>query len=160
MKNSFKISRIQQNDINRFVELIQLINQVFEEPNRVASERQLKKLLNKGNFHAIAAIKEEEIIGGLTAYELESYYTDKNELYIYDIVVKTELHNKGIGKELINYLKDYSKNKGIKTIFVEANSEDEQAVNFYKSTFGKGEKVDHFNLEIKTTHNNGNHKIY
>ncbi len=149
MKNNFKISRIQENDIERFIELVELLNEVFKEPNKVASEKQLKKLLNKPDFHAIVAIKEGIIIGGLTAYELERYYTDKVELYIYDIAVKTELHNQGIGKGLIDYLKDYSTKNGIETIFVEAHSEDEQAVKFYQSTFGKGEKVDHFNFEIK-----------
>lgn len=152
MKRSFKISRIQENDIELFIELVELLNEVFEESNKVASKRQLKKLLNKPDFHAIAVIKESKIIGGLTAYELEKYYTDKSELYIYDIAVKAELQNQGIGKELMEYLKAYSTNNGIETIFVEAHSEDEQAVKFYESTFGKGEKVDHFNFEIKTTH--------
>lgn len=151
VKNSFKISRIQENEIERFIELVELLNEVFEESNKVATERQLKKLLKKHDFHAIAAIKEGKIIGGLTAYELAQYYTDKSELYIYDIAVKKELHNQGIGKELIAYVKDYSTKNGIESIFVEAHSEDEQAVKFYQSTFGKGEKVDLFNFEIKTT---------
>lgn len=154
MKNSFKISRIQENDIKRFIELIELLNEVFEEPNQVASERHIKKLLNKPDFYAIVAIKEGRILGGLTAYELERYYTDKSELYIYDIAVKTEFHNQGIGKALIHYLKDYSMNNDIETIFVEAHSEDTQAVKFYESTFGKAEKVDHFNFEVKTTDSN------
>ena len=154
MKNSFKISRIQENDIKLFIELIELLNEVFEEPNQVASERQIKKLLNKPDFYAIVAIKEGRILGGLTAYELERYYTDKSELYIYDIAVKTEFHNQGIGKALIHYLKDYSMNNDIETIFVEAHSEDTQAVKFYESTFGKAEKVDHFNFEVKTINSN------
>ena len=154
MENSFRISRIQGNDVEQFIELIELLNEVFEEPSKVASERQLKKLLNKPDFHAIAVFKEDKIIGGLTAYKLEQYYTDKSELYIYEIAVEKELHNQGIGKELIAYLKDYSTKNGIETIFVESHSEDKQAVKFYESTFGKGEKVDHFNFEIKTTYNN------
>lgn len=153
MKSSFKISRIQENDIKRLIELVDLLNEVFEEPGKIASEGQLKKLLCIPSFHAIVVIKENRVVGGLTAYELESYYTDKSELYIYDIAVKTELHNQGIGKKLIDYLKDYSAKNGIEGIFVEAHSEDEQAVKFYESTFGKSEKVDHFNFEVKTTHN-------
>jgi aminoglycoside 3-N-acetyltransferase I len=153
MKDGFKISRIQGNDIEQLIELVKLLNEVFEEPDKVASERQLKRLLNKPDFHAIAAIREGKIIGGLTAYELEQYYTDKSELYIYDIAVKKEFHNQGIGKALIAYLKDYSTKNGIEAIFVEAHSEDEQAVKFYESTMGNSEKVDHFNFEIKTTDN-------
>ncbi len=154
MKNSFKISRIQGKDVERFTELVELLNEVFETSNQIATKNQLKKLLNKSDFHAIVISKENKIIGGLTAYQLEQYYTDKSELYIYDIAVKKELHNQGIGKELINFLKDYSAKNGIETIFVQAHSNDEQAVKFYESTFGNGEKVDHFNFEIKPTHNN------
>ncbi len=158
MKNSFKISRIQGNDIERFIELVELLNEVFEESNKVASKRQLKKLLKKSDFHAVAVIKDDKIIGGLTAYELERYYTDKSELYIYDIAVKKEFHNQGIGKELIAYLREYSMRNGIESIFVEAHSEDEQAVKFYESTFGEGEKVDHFNLEIEATNSTKQNK--
>ena len=150
IKNNIKILRIQENGIERFIELVEILNDAFEQPKKVASERQLKKLLNAPNFHAIAAIMEDKIIGGLTAYELEQYYTDKSELYIYDIAVKAELRNQGVGKELIDYLKDYSTKNEIEVIFVEAHSEDEQAVKFYESTFGKSEKVDHFNFEVKT----------
>lgn len=149
MKTNLKISRLQENDIERFIELVELLNEVFEESNKIASEKQLRKLLNKTEFYAFVAIKEDKIVGGLTAYELEKYYSDKSKLYIYDIAVKTELHNQGIGKKLIEYLKTYSMNIGIEGIFVEAHSEDKQAVKFYESTFGKSEKVDHFNFEIK-----------
>ncbi len=102
MKSSLKILRIQENDTERFIEFVELLNEVFEEPNKVASEMQLKKLLSRCDFHAVIAIKEDKIIGGLTAYELERYYTDKSELYIYDVAVKTELQNQGIGKELLS----------------------------------------------------------
>lgn len=155
MKKNIKISRIQENEITRFIELVALLNEVFEESNKVASENQLKKLLKDPGFYAITAIKEDKIIGGLTAYKLEKYYTDKSELYIYDIAVNVELQNQGIGRTLIDYLKNYSLNNGIETIFVEAHSEDKQAIKFYESTFGKGEKVDHFSFEINTSHNNG-----
>ncbi len=150
MKNCFKIAKIQADDIELFIELVELLNEVFEESSEVASARQLRKLLDKPDFLAITAIKEGKVIGGLTAYELERYYTDKSELYIYDIAVKKEFHNQGIGKELIAYLKDYATKNGIESVFVDAHAEDEQAIKFYESTIGKGEKVQHFSFEIKT----------
>ncbi|MFK8009497.1 MAG: GNAT family N-acetyltransferase [Saprospiraceae bacterium] len=107
MENKIKISRLQEDDYKLFIELIELLNEVFEESNSIASKKQLKRLLTKQDFYAIAAFKNDKIVGGLTAYELEKYYNDRSELYIYDIAVKTELHNQGIGKELMNYLKSY-----------------------------------------------------
>jgi len=148
MENSFKILRLKENDLDLFIELIELLNEVFEENPKLGSKEQLMKLLIKQDFHAVIVYKNDRIIGGLTAYELERYYTDKSELYIYDIAVKDEFQNQGIGKKMINYLKKYSLENGIETIFVQAHSEDVQAVKFYESTFGKGEKVDHFDFEI------------
>lgn len=154
MEDKFKISRLRENDLLLFIKLVELLNEVFEEYYTVASKERLKKLLSKSEFYAIVIVKNDAIVGGLTAYELQRYYNDKSELYIYDMAVKTELHNQGLGKALINYLKDYGALKGIQTIFVEAHSEDIQAVKFYESTFGKSEKVDHFNFELKVTNRN------
>nr|WP_299000092.1 GNAT family N-acetyltransferase [uncultured Allomuricauda sp.] len=153
MENGLKVSRLHKNDVNLFIQLIGLLNEVFEEYHTVGSKKQLEKLLNKPEFYAVAAFMNGSIIGGLTAYELECYYNDKSELYIYDIAVKPEFQNQGVGKRLINYLKECALKKGIETIFVDAYSEDKQAVKFYESTMGKGEKVRHFNFEIKTTNN-------
>lgn len=149
-----KISKLQENDTKQFIELVELFNDVFEESNKIASEIQLNKLLNKNDFYVFVAIKEGKVVGGLTAYELKKYYSDNSELYIYDIAVKSELHNQGIGKKLIEHLKTYSVANGIEGVFVQAHSEDIQAVKFYESTFGKSEKVDHFNFEIKIIQKN------
>jgi aminoglycoside 3-N-acetyltransferase I len=151
MNEPFKIVRLKMPEVDLFQELVQLLNAVFEEGNTVASKNQLKKLLSKSNFHAVAAIKGNKIVGGLTAYELERYYTDKSELYIYDIAIQAELQKQGIGKALINHLKEYATQNEIEAIFVQAYSEDKQAVKFYESTIGKGEKVNDFTIEIKAT---------
>lgn len=153
MEDNLKITRIEENNVVRFRELVTLLNKVFEEPHKVASDNQLQQLLNDPKFYVIVATKNEKVIGGLTAYELPRYYTNKSELYIYDIAVKTEFQNQGIGKKLIGYTKDHATKNGIEGIFVDAHSEDEQAVKFYETTLGQSEKVDHFNFEIKNADN-------
>ncbi len=145
-----KISRLTENNLNQLMELVELFNEVFDEPHTLASEQQLKELLNKPDFHALASIKDDTVVGGLTAYELKKYHSDKSELYIYDIAVKPQFQNQGIGKNLIGFLKEYAMKNEIETIFVEAHSKDEDAVRFYKSTFGESEKVDLFSFNIKT----------
>ncbi|WP_350287369.1 GNAT family N-acetyltransferase [uncultured Croceitalea sp.] len=153
MKNELKILRLKENNLDLFIELVTLFNEVFEEYHTIATKEHLTQLLGKPDFCAMAVIKNHMVVGGLTAYELERYYNDQSELYIYDIAVKTELHNQGIGKALIEFLKNYSTNNGIETIFVEAHTEDEQAVKFYEAIFGESEKVDHFNFEVKSAGN-------
>ncbi len=153
MKESIQISRLHKGDLNLFKQLVELLNEVFEEYNSMASEKQLGKLLVNPEFYAVIAMKNDTVVAGFTAYELQRYYSDNSELYIYDIAVKKELQNQGIGKKLIDYLKQYGMGNNVETIFVEAHSEDEQAVRFYESTFGKSEKVDHFNFEIQSSNN-------
>ena len=150
MINQIEIVRLDSKDLFPFKKFVSLLNEVFDEYHTIGSDQHLQKLLDKEDFYAIIAIQDGIIIGGLTAYKLQKYYTNKNELYIYDIAVKKELQNQGVGKMLIQFLKEIGKNDGIETIFVEAHSEDKQAVKFYESTFGKSEKVDHFNFEISS----------
>ncbi len=149
MTRPFKIHRLEVGDLKKMQSLVALLNEVFEEYHSVGSDKQLEKLLSNPDFHAIVAIEDDIIVGGVTVYEMARYYSDKSELYIYDIAVKTELQNKGIGKKLLDFLKAYGRENNIETIFVEALSDEDQAVKFYESTFGKREKVDHFNFEIK-----------
>jgi aminoglycoside 3-N-acetyltransferase I len=47
-------------------------------------------------------------------------------------------------------LKEYCKQNEIKEMFVAANEEDKNALDFYRSTGGNAEKVVHFNYEIST----------
>lgn len=151
MKEEVQILKLHQNDLKHFIQLVELFNEVFEEYHAIASEKQLKKLLTKTDFLAVVAVQNDQVVGGLTAYEMERYYSDSSELYLYDIAVKTQFHNQGIGKALMNYLKEYAIKNNIETIFVEAHSEDKPAVKFYESVIGQSEKVDHFNWEIKNT---------
>lgn len=149
MKETFKILRLQKSDLQSMEKLIELFSEVFEEEHTIASKSQLEKLLSKRSFFALVAIEEREVVGGLTAYEMEQYYRDSSELYIYDIAVKESHQNQGIGKKLVSSLKEYALKNGIETIFVEAYSDDANAVKFYESTFGTSEKIDHFNLDIR-----------
>ena len=102
------------------------------------------KLLSNTNFIAIAAFRENEIVGGLTAYELSMYYSDNSEIFLYDLAVKPEYQRMGIGKRLIHHLREYCVKNGIDEFFVLAHAEDEHAVEFYRSTGGKSEKVVNF----------------
>lgn len=149
MKPPISISQLQNTDLDKFKQLIILFNDVFEEYHSIASNSHLENLLQNPEFYAVVVEENNTIIGGLTAYEMKRYYSDSSELYIYDMAVKTNQQNNGIGKRLIKYLKSFAAQNNIETIFVEAHSEDKQAVKFYESSIGQSEKVDHFNLDVK-----------
>jgi aminoglycoside 3-N-acetyltransferase I len=146
MKEEVQIKRLGSHDIIIFQKLIGLFQDVFEMENLVeAQEPYLPGLLQKPDFIALCAIVENEIVGGLTAYELPLYYNGGSEIFIYDLAVKPAFQRKGFGRKLLVSLEEYCQQSGIRVMFVSANEEDEHAVDFYHSTGGKAEKVIHFN---------------
>lgn len=146
---NLQIKRLNKQDCILFQKLIFLFQEVFEENNKKISESHyLKQLLEKSDFIVLVAVQENEVVGGLTAYELPGYYSDSSEIFIYDIAVKPEFQRMGIGKRLITELKIFCKANGINEIFVAADEADKHAIDFYKSAGGEGVKVRHFNYKI------------
>ncbi len=137
--------RIEQNEVDTLKKLIQVFDEVFENENpSIADDVYLQNLLKKPEFIAFVAMDNKEVVGGLTAYELPLYYSEKSEMYIYDIAIKPEFQRKGLGKKLLNALSKYCIQNNITEMFVEAHEEDTNAVNFYHNAGGQAEKVIHF----------------
>jgi aminoglycoside 3-N-acetyltransferase I len=145
--SSFQIEYLTKELVADFEALVNLFNMVFEEESKIGSEVHLLNLLSRENFIALAALTENEVVGGLTAYELPMYYSDSSEIFLYDLAVKPEYQRMGIGKGLLQALKDHCRENEIKEFFVMAHEEDEHAVEFYRSTGGKSEKVINFVYE-------------
>lgn len=151
MKQDLKtveIKRLDESDLPRFKSLVDLFNMVVEE-NRwnIGNDAHLSGLLGDPHFIAMVALAEQEVAGGLTAYELPLYYANHSEVFLYDMAVKPEYQRMGIGKELIRTLKEQCRGNGVKEFFVLAHEEDEHAIEFYHSTGGKSEKVVNFLYE-------------
>ena len=72
-----EVSKLTQHDVTAFNSLIHLFSMVFEEEESdTRSETHMLKLLRNNHFVAMAAFYENEIVGGLTAYELPMYYSE------------------------------------------------------------------------------------
>ena len=142
---AFEIKRLTKEDLSTFNLLINMFSMVFEEgESDVRNDANSLRLLGSNNFIAIAAISENEVVAGLTAYELPMYYSEYSEIFLYDLAVKPEYQRIGIGKRLLQSLKEYCIKNGIKEFFVLAHEQDEHAIEFYRSTGGKSEKVVNF----------------
>src|SRR5215213_11595258 len=145
---TIEIKRLHGPDLSTFRSLIELFNMVFEEdPSSIGNDANLSTLLGKPQLIAMAALNEKEVVGGLTAYELPMYYTDHPEVFLYDLAIKPEYQRMGIGKELIRSLKEECSRNGVREFFVMAHAEDEHAIEFYRSTGGKSERVVNFLYE-------------
>ncbi|MEO6454321.1 MAG: GNAT family N-acetyltransferase [Ginsengibacter sp.] len=149
MNETFQVKRLGKHDAKIFHKLIRLFQEVFEEKAFLnVGESYLARLLEKNDFIVYVIISGSEIVGGLTAYELATYYSEDSEIFIYDIAIKVEFQRQGLGKHLISSLKKHCAQKGIKEMFVAADEEDEHAIDFYHSTGGDAAKVIHFNYSL------------
>jgi aminoglycoside 3-N-acetyltransferase I len=148
MKIDLKI--LSNSDIDEFIELIKIFENVFEmEEFAIPENNYLQKLLNQQNFFVLIACIGEKVVGGLTVYTLQQYYSVKPLAYIYDVGVLSEFQRQGIGKKMIDYLLEFCKNKGFKQVFVEAENEDIHAVEFYRKTKKNSEmQVTHFTYNL------------
>jgi aminoglycoside 3-N-acetyltransferase I len=110
----------------------------------------LERLLGSDTFIAIAALKRDEVVGGIAAYELKKFEQERSEIYIYDLAVAVGHRREGIATALITRVKEIGVERGAHAIFVQAdtNIEDEPAIALY-SKMGKREEVLHFDIALR-----------
>ncbi|MGC4232095.1 MAG: GNAT family N-acetyltransferase [Niabella sp.] len=149
MKQEIEISVVQ--NIGELNALISVFESVFEMANFKRPDTvYLENLLRKNTFFGVAAKTNGKIIGGLTVYVLDQYYSAKPLAYIYDLAVLTDFQRQGIGKKLIAYTNDYCQQKGFEGVFVQAEKADGYAVDFYRLTNPTDEmQVVHFFYDFK-----------
>lgn len=148
MKIEYK--KLEAGDLGYLTQLIKVYEEVFEmEDFTLPAAQYLQSLLEQETIIFYAAIIDKKVVGGLTAYILPSTYYPSSEVYIYDLDVKTEFQRKGIGRQLINSLKEYCARLGLKEVFVQADLEDRHAIDFYQATGGIAESVVHFSYKLK-----------
>lgn len=140
------IEKLGENDLEKFIAAIRLFEDVFEMKNfSIPNDNHLQNLLNKPDFFVFVALLENKVIGGLTAYVLAQYYSEKPLAYIYDLAVDTQYQRQGVGKKLIAAMNKYCTKNGFEEVFVQADKVDDYAIDFYRSTHPtEEEQVVHF----------------
>jgi Acetyltransferases len=141
-----EIEVVKSDDLETLNQLISVFEEVFEMKNfKRPSTGHLMKLLRKETFFAVVAKVGNQVVGGLTVYILDQYYSERPLAYIYDLAVLTACQRKGIGRSLIEFTTAYGKQRGFEEVFVQADKVDEYAVQFYRSTrVTEEEQVVHF----------------
>jgi aminoglycoside 3-N-acetyltransferase I len=126
--------------------LVSVFTLAFEQEYSV-TDAYLSQMLQNEKTLILGAFHDTKIVGGIVAVEMIPIHGTK-EFYIYDIAVHPEYQKQGIGKALIEHLKKEAKKRDIETIFVEAESEDDGAVAFYRALGGEEVSVNHFNFTV------------
>ncbi len=150
-----EILKLTHNDLDNFSVLINVFEEVFEWQDFSVPQRpHLQRVLQNPNFIVFVAITDNKIVGGLTAYVLGRYDSEKPSAYIYDLAVVKNQQRNGIGRLLISKLNEYCEKNGFSEVFVQAETEDIEAVKFYKATQISSElDVKHFTYSLVSKDN-------
>lgn len=132
--DTMKIQVLQKTQTKEFLELIRLFKVVFDNADPLPELKLLENILQKEDFKVFTIRIPERILGGLTLHILPDYYTGKKMAYIYDVAIHPDSQGCGLGKILISETLKILATWGIETTWVEAESDDENAIAFYSKT--------------------------
>jgi GNAT superfamily N-acetyltransferase len=147
---TIKIKKLGAVNIDEFMALIRLFEDVFEMKNFIMpDEKHFRHLLIKDSFIVFAALQDDRVVGGVTAYSLMQYYTTRNAVFLYDLAVDKAMHRQGVGRKLLNALKEYCREENSEVMFLEADETDNPAIEFYRSTGATESKGYFFSYPFK-----------
>jgi ribosomal protein S18 acetylase RimI-like enzyme len=120
---------------------IKEINSLLDKGTTWDLEQGEKFLENPDNALFIA-FENEEAVGFLTAYRLQRLDERKAEVLLYEISVYKDFRQKGIGKALVEKVKEWAKEVGADEVWVLTNKSNVAANALYNSAGGKPENPD------------------
>ncbi|HEX7689116.1 MAG TPA: GNAT family N-acetyltransferase [Burkholderiaceae bacterium] len=121
---------------------------VFGEDSDKLSDDYLARLLARDGFWAIAAIDGEQVVGGLTAHTLPMTATETSVVFLYDLAVRRGHQRRGVGRLLVQALREAAKAAGASEVFVGADNADEQALGFYRAMGGEAALATFFSFPL------------
>jgi aminoglycoside 3-N-acetyltransferase I len=150
----FSIQQIAPGDVALMDALLATFGEAFDDVETYTGKRPgaayLRRLLGSDYFIALAALKGDDVVGGIAAYELKKFEQERSEIYIYDLAVAAAHRREGIATALIEALKQMAAARGAWVIFVQADTgvEDAPAIALY-TRLGTREDVLHFDIAVE-----------
>ena len=129
-----KIKKLEKSEITHFRQLIEIFADVFESDAPLPNDQHLSRVLSDSDFGAFVIEIDGNVVGGLTLYVLQSYYHVKPMAYLYDVGIARDFQRQGLGQLLIAEVCNYCRENGFENAFVQAESNDWEAVHFYRKT--------------------------
>jgi aminoglycoside 3-N-acetyltransferase I len=148
------VRHLTANDVPLMKALLATFGEAFHDREtytaNIPGDDYLRRLLGGDTFIALAAVDNDEVVGGLAAYELRKFEQARSEIYIYDLAVAARHRRQGIATALIGRLKQIGAARGAWAMFVQADTgvEDEPAIALY-TKLGRREEVLHFDIAIE-----------
>ena len=141
--------RLQATDIDLAKKLIKVWQEVDGiENGKIPSEAYLIESLSEKHFHVMVALENDEVLGGLTAYELRSFDVEQTELFLFELGVSPHHRKRGVARKLLEDLSTACIQKGIKTFFLGTEMDNTVARQVYEKTGGKFEQIAWYTYEL------------
>src|SRR3546814_1833630 len=101
-----------RDDVAPMRAMLAMFGEAFDE-GRAYSDRPLgaawlQRLLGSDTFIALAAIKGDEVVGGIAAYVLPKFEQERSEIYIYDLAVARAHRRQGIASAMIGRSEEHT----------------------------------------------------
>jgi len=148
---AYEIRQLGRSDVHLLKDLLKVFSEAFDDfstyQSAVPADTYLESMLGKSHVIALIALYRDNVVGGLTAYQLDKFEQDRREIYIYDLGVLEAHRLKGIARSLIQELKRIAKDRAAYVIFVQADSGDTAPIRLYES-LGKREDVHNFDIPV------------
>ncbi len=148
----FSIHQLAPDDVALMEALLTTFGEAFDEVETYGKNRPsagyLQRLLGSDYFITLAALKGNEVVGGIAAYELKKFEQERSEIYIYDLAVAAAHRRQGVATALIEELKNLAAARGAYIMFVQADIGDNPAIELY-TKLGAREEVLHFDIAVK-----------
>ncbi len=118
-----------------------MMSKVFSDDVEALSDDYLRRILERHDLWALAAVVDGEPVGALTAHLLPMTRAETSELFIYDLAVRPDWQRRGVGRRLVEHLIASADPETISSIFVPADDEDTHALDFYRAVGGEAGAV-------------------
>lgn len=144
-----RIQRLTSEDLHAMRGMLAMFGEAFDDLETYTkaqpADAYLAELLSSKTFIAVAAIRDQSVVGGLAAYVLPKFEQARSEIYLYDLAVSSAYRRRGIATAMIEELKAVARALGAYVIFVQADGGDEPAIALY-TQLGIREDVLHFDV--------------
>lgn len=101
-----------------------------------------RSVLERPGVHSFVAQLGEEVVGGATGYELPLLDQENvTELFLYEIGVASAHRKKGVARLLMEAFKQHCRERGITTMYLGTELDNEAARSLYRNTQAKEEEI-------------------
>lgn len=133
----FRVEVLAAEDVCLFEAMLDVFGEAFDDVPTYSAARPgkdyLQRLFASGSFIALAALKDDRVVGALAAYELQKFEQERSEIYIYDLAVAAPHRRLGIATALIRKLQALAAAHGAYVIFVRPTSATRQRSSFTRN---------------------------